>query len=501
MPELLKIKWKYMLILLLLFIMMVIGRMYYDFNHYESMLNNKVSSLKKQIEKSFKISQNNLFSKYITIAHQFMLYDDITTLHQNRQRELMYKMLKEHYKSLIKDDPNLYVLHFFDTENKTVLRMHKPHSYDDDLTKKRPLIPYVNKTKKPENAFEVGKNGIVYRVTVPFFKADKHIGLLEFGIRPKYFVDSINKNFKVDSQILVKSDSLKILTTTKNFKHIGEYSIISQNKLFEKISYKIDISKPSQIIKQNGDSYIVITNLNLQNHLGENVAKIIVAKDITKFVKENKSARLTANSITITILILALIFLYIVFTRYENDIISSYKKVSHLEKKSNYLKNKSNRDNLTHIYNKSYLNKYLKNHLRNNGKGVVLFFDIDHFKECNDTYGHLVGDDILQTLSQTIAENLRDDDIFARWGGEEFIILLENINIHKAPKIAEKIRELVENTEFTNNIKITISIGITDIKENDTLESLMLRVDELLYLAKEGGRNRCMSDIISEPIE
>ena len=255
------------------------------------------------------------------------------------------------------------------------------------------------------------------------------------------------------------------------------------------------MKKSCQIIRQNGESYIVITDLNFQNYKNKNVAKIIIAKDITEFIRSNYEARFFSNVISFFILLIALIFVYIVFTKYANEINKSYKKLSNLEKKSNYLKDKSHKDDLTNLHNKKHFNKYLNKHLKNNAKGVILFFDIDHFKNCNDTHGHLVGDEILIKLSKTIQTNLRDEDLFARWGGEEFVILLENININKAPNIAEKVRQLVENTEFTKNIKITISIGITEIKANDTLESLMLRADELLYRAKEEGRNRCISDI------
>ena len=495
MPDYSKIKWKYMFILLFLFLIMVIGRIFYDYNHYENILQEKVLSLKKQINNSFQASKQALNSKYKTISYQFMLDDKLAKMQQNHQTKLMYNYLKNNYESLKKDEHNLYVMHFFDANNKTILRMHKPDSFGDDLTKKRPLIVYVNETQKQISEFEVGKNGTVYRITTPFVYNKKNIGILEFGIKPDYFVEYINKNFKVESKILVKTDSLKVLTKKTNFKKMGDYSIVSQNKLFEKISSKIDLNKPNQLIEQNGESYIIITDLDFKNHLGETVAKIIVAKDITEYIQQNKLTRLSANSITIIILLLALIILYIIFTKYENDLINSYIKVSQLEKKSTYLKNKSNRDSLTKVYNKNYINKYLKNYISNNSKGVIIFFDIDHFKNCNDTYGHLVGDSILKQLSHIIQNNLRDGDIFARWGGEEFIILLEDIGIDKASKIAEKIRKLVEKTEFTQNIYITISIGYTTIKDTDTLNSLMLRVDELLYQAKENGRNMCISDL------
>lgn len=223
-------------------------------------------------------------------------------------------------------------MHFFDTKNTTVLRMHKPDSFDDDLSTKRPLVAMVNDTKKQQNVFEVGKNGIVYRVTVPFYERNRHIGVLEFGIKPQYFVDSINKNFKVESLILVNSESLKILSKPREFEKMGEYSVISQNKLFNKISSKIDMTKASQIVKQNGETYIVITDLNFKDYLGKDIAKIVVAKDISAFVQENRQDRLSANGITITILILALTILYVIFTKYENDLINSYKSIPSSEK-------------------------------------------------------------------------------------------------------------------------------------------------------------------------
>jgi diguanylate cyclase (GGDEF)-like protein len=474
---------------------MVAGRVYYDYNHYENMFKDKTLSLQKQIERNFKISQENISSRYVIIAQQLMLDQEITKLHSDREREKLYNSLEKKYKNLIKNNPSLYVMHFFDTKNTTVLRMHKPDSFDDDLSTKRPLVAMVNDTKKQQSVFEVGKNGIVYRVTVPFYEEQRHIGVLEFGIKPQYFVDSINKNFKVESLILVNSESLKILSKQREFEKMGEYSVISQNKIFNKISSKIDMTKASQIVKQNGETYIVITDLNFKDYLGKDIAKIVVAKDISAFVQENRQDRLSANGITVTILILALTILYVIFTKYENDLINSYKKVSLLQKKSNYLKNKSNKDPLTKIYNKSYLNKYLKNHLSSSADGSILFFDIDHFKECNDTHGHLLGDDILIKLTKIIQENLRDDDLFARWGGEEFIILLERIEIDKAEKIAEKLRELVQNTKFAKNINITISIGVTSIKKDDSVASLTKRADELLYLAKTRGRNRCVSEL------
>ncbi|RTE66216.1 GGDEF domain-containing protein [Amphritea opalescens] len=120
--------------------------------------------------------------------------------------------------------------------------------------------------------------------------------------------------------------------------------------------------------------------------------------------------------------------------------------------------------------------------------------DIDHFKEINDNYGHQSGDYVLKKLSEKITNRIRKSDIFARIGGEEFTILLNNTPMDSAKVIAEKLRKLIEGTVFVLNntpIKITISIGIAELnEENRSIEDLYKKADKQLYAAKHGGRNR-----------
>ena len=123
---------------------------------------------------------------------------------------------------------------------------------------------------------------------------------------------------------------------------------------------------------------------------------------------------------------------------------------------------------------------------------TVLMFDIDHFKHINDTYGHLAGDYVLKTLSELIRNILRDSDIFARIGGEEFVILLPQTKLHGALKTAQKIKNNVENYKFSFqsfNMPVTISIGITSVIKKDSQFSILDRVDKALYKAKNNGRN------------
>ena len=126
----------------------------------------------------------------------------------------------------------------------------------------------------------------------------------------------------------------------------------------------------------------------------------------------------------------------------------------------------------------------------------ILLFDIDDFKLVNDTYSHRVGDIVLVELSSLIQENIRNSDSLFRMGGEEFVVLFPNTSLKIAVEIAEKLRTLVEKNIHTLTEKaITISIGITQIGENDTEDSLYRRVDKLLYVSKRTGKNKVSSDL------
>ena len=120
----------------------------------------------------------------------------------------------------------------------------------------------------------------------------------------------------------------------------------------------------------------------------------------------------------------------------------------------------------------------------------IVFLDIDHFKVVNDTYGHNIGDSVLIELAQILKDATRDGDFIARWGGEEFIITLQSTTVLRASILAEKIRETVELHDFANVPKQTVSLGVSEYIYNETHESLMKRVDEALYQAKNNGRNR-----------
>lgn len=121
----------------------------------------------------------------------------------------------------------------------------------------------------------------------------------------------------------------------------------------------------------------------------------------------------------------------------------------------------------------------------------IIMLDIDHFKKVNDTYGHIVGDEILKFLVKIVNNEIRDSDVFARYGGEEFIILLPDTELEGAVKTAQKIRKVFESTSYKGDVEvsITVSFGVAQMKNEKIFNNLIIRADKALYQAKEGGRN------------
>lgn len=158
------------------------------------------------------------------------------------------------------------------------------------------------------------------------------------------------------------------------------------------------------------------------------------------------------------------------------------------------LKQLATTDSLTGTYNRRYFNEILHNELsrvqRYGTPLTLILMDIDHFKQVNDTFGHLIGDHVLIQLSALIAAALRDSDVLARWGGEEFTILVPNCDDACGLRLAEKLRLAIENTEFPDVGKITCSFGLTSYQPNDVQKTMLKRADDSLYRAKVAGRNR-----------
>ena len=185
---------------------------------------------------------------------------------------------------------------------------------------------------------------------------------------------------------------------------------------------------------------------------------------------------------------IGIIFIYI-FLAYTifHDFTSLNKKYV-LEKKRADLHYKTSlKDSLTDTFNRKVLNEI--NNIIDESYSVLML-DIDNFKEINDNYTHLVGDSILKNISNILKNNLRNDDVIIRFGGDEFLIFLSNSNMEIAKKVARKINNVIRKTNFKNEIKVTCSIGIKKVNKNENLNEIIEISDKNMYKAKELGKNQ-----------
>lgn len=170
--------------------------------------------------------------------------------------------------------------------------------------------------------------------------------------------------------------------------------------------------------------------------------------------------------------------------------------INQLTAQKQELENLYRHDHLTNLWNRYRIEEYLQIELgkfkRKKESFVVFIIDIDDFKKINDNYGHLDGDRVLVELSHILSNHTRSGDLVGRWGGEEFIIISAESNQEHSANLATKLIALIQEHDFKLKEPLTVSVGYTQCKENDTTDSILVRADEGLYYAKSHGKNQAM---------
>ena len=256
----------------------------------------------------------------------------------------------------------------------------------------------------------------------------------------------------------------------------NDYINIDNSQILKPIKEKL-ISKESNIIEleQNNENYIIHT-------------KYIKELDLYLAI-EVKLSDYTHNSIEVLYLNLIAsmaVVLFVIIIMYR----IIYKHSESLEKMAFF-------DPLTKLNNRRYFLAKLEDSIKKSTKDkstfCIVFLDIDNFKVINDIHGHHVGDDILQKVSDLLKESIRENDIIARWGGEEIVILFPETDITIGKVLTEKLRLLLENNIKIQEIlssTLTASIGITQYIQNDDTDSIIKRSDDAMYLSKNNGKNK-----------
>jgi len=284
------------------------------------------------------------------------------------------------------------------------------------------------------------------------------------------------------------------LITSKNFAE--EIKVLTKKRIKkdkEELRKKfVDIDKITETLSRK-----ILNLLKTSNASSEEIK--IISKDLMKVdASSDNFEAIREKLVKITISLDKEINKFGDEIKKEHDEITILKKrIEVLENELREKKKEAKTDELTNMLNKRALNEELKRQeqffQRHKRTYSIIFFDIDHFKNVNDTYGHDAGDVILKSVGLLLNRYSRDIDIVGRFGGEEFVIIAPETDKEGARVFAEKIRKIIAKTKFMykkTRIDITISAGVAERIEADSMEDTLKLADERLYKAKKGGRNR-----------
>ncbi len=472
----------------------------------QAFLNAELRKFDGQVQSILKTYES--FSNYI--------YDDLnqdeeilSTMHQANgatidEKDTLRKTLFEHmdtkYETMTKY--KFRQLHFHLLNTESFLRMHSPEKYGDLLMNARESVRLANETKEYMIGFEEGKVINDFRYVYPLHYQEDFIGTVELSISGASILEVLSKLYpEEDFNFLIKKSVVdeKVFDSKKNNyidstisndhymdkevkKTIDIYTntVPKSEKSFieglkKTLSNKLDENNFSTIYRYNDMDYIVnsISIKNFEDEAVGNLLSIAETQDYKRFSKD-----LYTQIFLITFLAVSIVCFGLIVTRYQS-----------------ILKNASERDYVTKLYNRHKLydiaNKEIKRSKRFGYSLSVVMMDIDHFKYINDTYGHDWGDQVLKELATLISNNIRTRDVFARWGGEEFLLLLPHANEESILQMAEKIRTLVDEATTEKLQNVTVSMGVARIDpQNYDIDSAINLADEALYRAKENGRNQ-----------
>lgn len=355
------------------------------------------------------------------------------------------------------------------------------------------------------NELRYGKNGYLFATT--------YNGIVIMNPMSPQIVGEDFSNFRDPDGNYVVKDMIKASKKSDGDFIYYKWQKPDTNNQSDKFSYVISIDDWEWIIA--GGSYY------------DDIQTEIFYNSLKK--KEEHRYRIAIIAITSIVLLLLSLFLMILWNRKTkksiNDFINFFEKASDKNLRinsddviflefrvmANYinemldskellqkkLENLAIKDRLTNLYNRHKLDEIVQNELersnRFNHNFSFSILDIDNFKDINDTYGHQIGDEVLIKIAKILKESIRKVDYVGRWGGEEFLILCPETDINGSKKLLEKIRKNIEESKIIEDLKVTASFGLTELKKDDTLKEILKRADDALYEAKKEGKNRVVT--------
>jgi len=384
---------------------------------------------------------------------------------------------------------------FFDTFEKMMgikFDVKSNHRHKCDVSSLQSQILEHDDTFNYTTPYILSSLVIATRPKTSFINELNDLNNVDIGVlKTCKHVDEFKKKYPRINFVKVDSlqDGLKLVNDGKLFGHIDNLLSIShvlqQDYLGElKIAGKFTHTCKFSIAVPKENEILFNIFQKVINQITNDQKKVIMDKWQSVHYKHSVDYTIIYEILAIFILILStLIYFYYTLHKVNKKLQISYEKIEQL----------SITDKLTNLYNRYKIDDVLLNEKKYSDRYATTFglilLDLDHFKDVNDTYGHNVGDITLQKFAETLNNNTRDVDLVGRWGGEEFIVIVHNVDEDQLFKIASNLKNIIENTEFKIINKLTASIGITLYKRYEPTQETISRADNALYNAKQSGRN------------
>jgi len=378
--------------------------------------------------------------------------------------------------------------------------------YKDNVLKARIDIAKILKTPKVISSISVGKFDITFKSIVPMFENGKLIGIIE-TIAKFNSISTKMKQYGIENILLVDKRYKKQLVFADKNRFLNDYYIANKHIDTHILNLVKHNLKSCLAIKQ----YIVkdkhlFTSYTLHDINKKPMAYFILAKELKNIdLLDILHQKLTLELVALVIFIVVgmlIYYIYVVnykkFIEKQNQLleINVANKTEELQEKNEMMKHQAEHDHLTQLPNRllflDRLKQALKHAKREKERVSVLFLDLDRFKEVNDTYGHEVGDKLLQQVTKRLIKDRRAEDTVARLGGDEFTLLLLNEDKDGIIHLVNLIMERMRKPFYINNLELytTFSIGISSFPEDGSNHDELLRnADIAMYQAKESGKN------------
>lgn len=439
-----------------------------------------------------------------TIMHSLAHDTILRTALARRDRAALLQHAEPHFAELQRD---FNITHFYFTtpDRVNLLRVHAPLRYGDVIDRITTLQAEASGTIA--YGVELGFLGtFTLRLVSPWFDEQSHklIGYVELGMEIDQVLNKLEEFFGLQVITMVYKTSLQRDQWEAGMRALGRTprwdrfpDIVASERSTDRIppliaehlvGDKLMTRNTSMELTEGGFTYQMI-HLPLHDAGGRNVAQMILLADVTRDVNKMRKTLYTSSFAMLS----AGIILFIIFYWLIGQV------GRRIEQDEQALQNLAIRDGLTELYNHrtfySLLEDELQRSMRYTRPLSLLMLDIDRFKRVNDIYGHRAGDTVLHELSDLLMQQARATDRVCRYGGEEMMLILPEIDTADAMDIAERLRRTVETHIFIipdeKPISITVSIGVAVYPgDADTKEALVAAADTAMYQAKQTGRNR-----------